>query len=57
MLRTEGFWLVEMNYSTKADETLDGAVHGLADNQQGRVMPMKAQSCWYQVSVMIHRKA
>ena len=40
MLRVEGFWLVELDYC--ADETLDGAVHGPADNRQGGVQPKKS---------------
>ena len=37
MLQIEGFWLVEIDYCVLAEEALDGAVHGLANNRQGGV--------------------
>ena len=40
MLQTGGFWQVEIDYWL-ADEMLDGAVHGPADNWQGGVMLKK----------------
>ena len=42
LLRVEGFRLVELDYCATADETLDSAVHGPADNRQGGVHPKKS---------------
>ena len=37
MLQIEGFWLVEIDYCALAEEALDGAAHGLANNRRGGV--------------------